>query len=66
MVLCVWDGYIEYENQRPTEANTDPQKVIDNIISSINEVQNYTISKDIKLIGVGIGRPELLIKRKEN
>jgi len=58
--LVRMDGCLVYENKIPTQANTNARKVIDNIIFSIKEVQEYAISQNIKPVGVGIGTPGIV------
>ena len=54
------DGQLVYENQIPTEANTGAQRVIANIISAVQEVQQYATNHNIDIIGVGVGTPGIV------
>jgi glucokinase len=60
--LVRMDGCLVYENKKATQANTNARTVIDNIIYSIKDVQQFAISQNIKPIGVGIGSPGIVDK----
>jgi glucokinase len=60
--LVRMDGCLVYENKKATQANTNARTVIDNIIYSVNDVQQFAASQNIKPLGVGIGSPGIVDK----